>query len=306
MRVLVVGAGSIGGYFGGRLLQAARDVTFLVRPGRATALRSTGLVIKSPHGDAAIKDVPTVVSRDLKGAFDLILVSCKAFDLDEAINSFAVAVGNETIVLPMLNGMRHLDVLDQRFGSDRVFGGFCAITTTLNADREIVQSMPIQQLVFGARTPAASERAHAIAALLDTNYFESIRSDDIAQEMWEKWIFIACLSAATCLLRASVGGIVAVPGGKDFLESLAEECVSVASAYDHRPVGFFERAKAQLTLQRSPMTASMFRDMSLGAHTEADHTIGDLVARAEAAGVSVPKLKLAYTALQIYEHQRSG
>ncbi len=203
------------------------------------------------------------------------------------MNSFAGAVGSNTVVLSVLNGMRHLDALDQRFGRDKIFGGFCAITTTLNENREIVQSMPVQQLIFGARTPAASEKAHAIAASLDTGYFESIKSDDVIQEMWEKWIFIACLSAATCLLRASVGGIVAAPGGRDFLESLAEECVSVASAYGHKPVGFFERAKAQLTLKDSPMTASMFRDMSSGAHTEADHTIGNLVARAEAAGVSV-------------------
>lgn len=306
MRILVVGAGSIGGYFGGRLLQAAQDVTFLVRPRRADELRTAGLIIKSPHGDAELKNVPALLSRDIKSTFDVILLSCKAYDLEEAIESFAPAVGSESAILPMLNGMRHLDVLDQRFGRERVFGGLCAITTTLNEHREIVQLMPIQSVTFGARTTAGHGKAHLIGAVLRKGNFEAIVSDDIVQDMWEKWIFIACLSAATCLLRGSVGSIVAAAGGNEFLDGLIDECTTTASAHGHKPIGFFERAKGQLTLARSPMTASMYRDLSSGARTEADHVIGDLVARADAAGVPVPKLKSAYTALRVYEQQRSA
>lgn len=300
----MVGAGSIGGYFGGRLLQAKRDITFLVRPRRAAELESAGLVIRSPHGDAVLKNVPTVLSQDIGGPFDLIILSCKAYDLVGAMESFAPAVGRDTVILPVLNGMRHLDALDQEFGKEKVFGGLCAITTTLNESREIVQLMPIQSLTFGARTPRAAEKARAVAELLSAAKFDSNNSDDVVQDMWEKWIFIACLSAATCLLRTSIGNIVAAPGGYEFLTGLVEECSAIASAHDHKPAGFFERAKGQLTLAGSPMTASMFRDMSSGVRTEADHVIGDLLARAEAAGVSAPKLKVAYTALRIHEQQR--
>ena len=139
MRILVVGAGAIGGYFGGRMLEAGRDVTFLVRPRRAGELASAGLVIKSPNGDVTLKNPPTVQADKFTEKFDVVLLSCKAFDLDDAITSFAPAVGPQTSIIPLLNGMRHLDVLDKKFGRERVLGGLCAIAATLNEAREVVQ-----------------------------------------------------------------------------------------------------------------------------------------------------------------------
>src|ERR1700755_3429746 len=135
MRILVVGAGAIGGYFCGRMLQAGRGVTFLVRPKRAGELASAGLVIKSPNGDVTLKNPATVQADSIKDKFDVVLLSCKAYDLDDAIKSFAPAVGPQTSIIPMLNGMRHLDVLDNRFGKERVLGGLCAIAVTLNDTR---------------------------------------------------------------------------------------------------------------------------------------------------------------------------
>src|SRR6476646_11984857 len=151
MRIVAVGAGAIGGFFGGRLLQAGRDVTFLVRPGRAAELARDGLVIKSPNGDVTLQNPPTVQADKLNEKFDVVLLSCKAFDLDDAIKSFAPAVGPQTAIIPLLNGMRHLDVLDTRFGKDRVLGGLCGIAVTLNERREVVQLHPMQSLVFGER-----------------------------------------------------------------------------------------------------------------------------------------------------------
>ena len=148
MRVLVVGAGAIGGYFGGRMLQAGRDVTFLVRPRRAAELAAAGLVIKSPNGDVTLKNPPTVQADKLTEKFDVVLLSCKAFDLDDAIKSFAPAVGPQTAIIPLLNGMLHLDVLDAKFGRERVLGGLCAIAVTLNEKREVVQLQPMQSLEF--------------------------------------------------------------------------------------------------------------------------------------------------------------
>src|SRR6202043_1931860 len=110
MRILVVGAGAIGGYFGGRLLQAGRDVTFLVRPRRAAELAKAGLIVKSPHGDVTLAAPATTLSENIRRPFDLVLLSCKAYDLEGAMDSFAAAVGPETMILPLLNGMKHLDV----------------------------------------------------------------------------------------------------------------------------------------------------------------------------------------------------
>ena len=305
MRILVVGAGAIGGYFGGRMLQAGRDVTFLVRPKRAAELASAGLVIKSPNGDVTLKNPPTVQADKLNENFDLVLLSCKAFDLDDAIKSFAPAVGPRTAILPLLNGMRHLDLLDQRFGANAVLGGLCAIAVTLNENREIVQLAPMQSLGFGERNGQISERVQAIAETMSSGQFGAAASKQVIHDMWEKWVFLASLAASTCTMRAAVGHILAAPGGEDFILGILDECSAVASSEGYSPTGpFFERVKGMLTAEGSQLTASMFRDVKAGAKVEADHIIGDLIARADAAKVPAPKLKIAYTHLKTYENQR--
>jgi 2-dehydropantoate 2-reductase len=305
MRILVVGAGAIGGYFGGRLLQAGRDVTFLVRPRRAAELAEAGLVIKSPNGDVTLKNPPTVQADKLTEKFDVVLLSCKAYDLDDAIKSFAPAVGAQTAIIPLLNGMQHLDVLDGRFGRERVLGGLCAIAVTLNDKREVVQLQPMQFLNFGERDGKLPDRVRAIADVMASGEIGAVASETILQEMWEKWVFLASLAASTCLMRAAVGHILAAPGGKDFILGMLDECSAVAAAEGHAPSGpFFERVRGMLTTEGSQMTASMFRDIKAGAPVEADHVIGDLIARGDAAKVPVPRLRTAYTHLKAYEKQR--
>lgn len=306
MRVLVVGAGAIGGYFGGRMLEAGRDVTFLVRPRRASELASAGLVIKSPNGDVTLSNPPTVQADRLSDKFDVVILSCKAFDLEDAIKSFAPAVGDKTAIIPLLNGMLHLDALDKTFGAAHVLGGLCAIAATLNDKREVVQLQPMQSLGFGERAGGLSDRVRAIAET-----FAAINganaSEHVMQDMWEKWVFLASLAASTSLMRTSVGNILAAPGGKDFLLGILDECSAIAADAGHAPGGpFFQRTRGLLTTEGSPMTASMFRDIKAGLPVEADHVIGDLVVRADAAKIPVPKLRTAYTHLKAYEKQRSA
>jgi 2-dehydropantoate 2-reductase len=305
MRVLVVGAGAIGGYFGGRMLQAGRDITFLVRPRRAAELASNGLVIKSPHGDVTLKNPPTVQADTLRDHFDIVLLSCKAYDLDDAIASFAPAVGPRTSIVPLLNGMHHLDVLDGKFGEARVLGGLCAIAVTLNEAREVVHLQPMQSLTFGERDGAISERVRAIADIFESGKFGSSASAHVLQDMWEKWVFLATLAASTSLMRTALGNILAAPGGKDFLLGIFDECRAIATAEGYPPrTPFIERTLAMLTAEGSPLNASMFRDIKAGQPVEADHVIGDLIARADRAKVPVPRLRVAYTHLKAYEKQR--
>jgi len=306
MRVLVVGAGAIGGYFGGRMLQADRDVTFLVRPKRAGELASAGLVIKSPNGDVTLKNPPTVQADTIKDKFDVVVLSCKAYDLDDAIKSFAPAVGPQTSIIPMLNGMMHLDTLDRAFGRERVLGGLCAIAVTLNEQREVVQLQPLQTLGFGERDGGTSDRVRAIAEAFSV-VNGALPSENVIQDMWEKWVFLASIAASTSLMRAPIGAIVAAPGGKDFLLGILDECTAVAKAAGHEPGGpFFQRIKGMLTAEGSPGTASMFRDIKAGGKVEADHVIGDMIARADAAKIPVPKLRTAYTHLKAYENVRGN
>lgn len=304
MRVLVVGAGAIGGYFGGRMLQAGRDVTFLVRAKRASELSSAGLVIRSPNGDVTLKNPPTVQADAINGTFDVVLLSCKAYDLDDAMKSFAPAVGQKTSIIPMLNGMLHLNTLDQSFGRERVLGGLCAIAVTLNEQREVVQLQPMQSLGFGERDGTTSDRVRAIAEVF-SGVDGASASQHILQDMWEKWVFLASIAASTCLMRGPVGAILASPGGRDFLLGILDECTAVAKAAGHEPGGpFFQRIKGFLTTEGSPMTASMFRDIQAGARVEADHVVGDMIARADAGKIPAPKLRAAYTHLKTYEKLR--
>src|SRR5437762_12334931 len=299
MRILVVGAGAIGGYFGGRMLQAGCDVTFLVRPKRAAELAAAGLVIKSPNGDVTLKNPPAVQADQLTEKFDVVLLSCKAFDLEDAIKSFAPAVGSQTSIVPLLNGMLHLDVLDRKFGRERVLGGLCAIAATLNEHREVVQLNPMQSLSFGERDGKLSDRVRTIAETMASGNFGSSASENIVHEMWEKWVFLASLAASTCLMRAAVGNIVAAPSGKDFMLGMLDECSEVATAEGYAPrAPFLERTRGMLTAAGSQLTASMFRDVKAGAPVEADHVVGDLIKRGEAAKVPVRRLRLAYTHLR--------
>ena len=304
MRVLIVGAGAIGGYFGGRMLQAGRDITFLVRPRRASELAAAGLVIKSPNGDVTLKNPPVVQADTIKDKFDVVLLSCKAYDLDDAIKSFAPAVGERTAIIPLLNGMRHLDVLDKKFGASHVLGGLCLTAVTLNDKREVVQLGPVQSLGFGERDGKMSDRVRAIADVV-RSCIDGAASETVLQDMWEKWVFLASIAASTSLMRAPIGMILAAPGGKDFLLGILDECRAVATAEGYPPrAPALERATGMFTTEGSPLTASMFRDIKAGQPVEADHVIGDLIARADTAKISVPRLRTAYTHLKAYEQAR--
>lgn len=309
MRILVVGAGAIGGYFGGRLLEAKRDVTFLVRARRAAELADAGLRIRSRFGDVHIPNPPTVLAENLRETFDLVLLSCKAFDLEGAIASFAPTVGAGTAILPLLNGMRHLDLLDARFGGAHVLGGQCLIGVSLDERREIVHLNDRHELSFGERDGTLSERVHAIRRIMEGARFDAHASTEILQEMWEKWVFIAALAGSTCLMRAAVGDIVASPGGTDFILGLFEEVCGIATAegFAMREASA-ARLRATLTASGSTFTASMLRDIERNAPIEADHIVGDLLRRGKRDGASPSAssiLRIAYAHLKAYEARRT-
>ena len=305
MRILILGAGAIGGYFGARLLEAGKDVTLLVRPRRAAQLGERGLVVKSPLGDTLISAPPLVGVGDITAPYDLVVLSCKAYDLADAMDSIAPAVGPETAILPLLNGMRHLDWLDQRFGAARVLGGECLIASTLNERGEIIHMSDMHSLVFGSRTQPTSPRVEAIDEAFRGAKFVARASSEIVLEMWEKWVFLATLAGITCLMRANVGEIVAADGTA-LAVALFDECRSIAerAGYPTRPESI-ERMMGVITAPGSTLTASMLRDVERGAPVEADHILGDLLGRAPRDLSSEQfLLRVAYIHLKAYEARR--
>jgi len=301
----VVGAGAIGGYFGGRLLEARRDVSFLVRSRRAAQLARTGLVIRSRLGDIDFSAPPTVTADTLRQSFDLVLLSCKAYDLDDAMASVAPAVGPETVILPLLNGMRHLDALEARFGDSHVLGGQCLISAALDPDGRILHLSDTHSLSFGERNGSRSARIEAIASMLSGARFEARLSDAILQEMWEKWVFIATGAGITCLMRAAIGDIVAA-GAADLAAALLDECAAIATAQGFPPrPEFLARTRPMFTAPGSPLTASMLRDIERGAPIEANHILGDLLRRGGRNSQGGSLLNIAFCHAKAYEARRA-
>jgi 2-dehydropantoate 2-reductase len=302
MKILIVGAGSTGGYFGARLIQAGRDVTFLVRPARADALRAAGLQVLSPLGDFQVTP-RLVLAGGVDQPFDIVLVTVKAFGLAAAIEDFAPAVGPRTLILPVLNGMKHVDDLQARFGAERVVGGVCRVSTTLDAQGRIVHLAPLHELVYGELDGSRTARIEALHAFMSDAGFDARLSTHIAQDLWNKWILLATLGGVCTLARGSIGEIAAADGGREFVSAFLAESVAVATA-----AGFAPSPEASkfilgvLTAAGSPLTSSMYRDLVAGERVEADQILGDLCARARRTGVG---LQLAPTAfLQLDLHQR--
>lgn len=306
MRFLMVGAGALGGYFGARLLAAGRDVTFLLRPGRVAQLATTGLVVRSPCGDLDLPTPKHVLAQQIDGPYDVVVVGCKAYDLDATMDSFAPAVGPDTVILPLLNGLGHIDRLVARFGEARVLGGLCMISATLDDEGRVLHLNDMHSLSYGERAGGRSPRIDAIAAQFDGANFAATASETITQDMWEKWVFIASAAGLTSLMHASIGDIVAA-GGEDVALAIFDECCAIAAhnGFAPRP-GAITRGRAVVTTAGSPMTASMYKDMARGARVEADHILGDLLARApRSASITPSVLRTAYVHLKAYEFRRA-
>ncbi|HEY1742069.1 MAG TPA: ketopantoate reductase family protein [Granulicella sp.] len=300
MRILVIGAGAVGGYFGARLAAAGRNVTFLVRGGRAEQLRRTGLQIKSSQGDVTVQP-KLLLAAEIKEPFDLILLSTKAYSLDAAIHDFAPAVGPQTAIFPLLNGMRHLDMLVARFGEAAVLGGTTRIVADLDSEGIVHQVGPLHDVTYGERDKSVSPRIERIDATMRDCGFPTTLSSDILAAMWSKWVMLSSMAAITCLLRGSVGQVETVRGGVETAKALIAESSAIAMANGYpQTEEFLAQHTARMTQPGSALTASMFRDLQKGAPVEVEHVLGDFLSRGEACGVETPLLRAAYVQLSIY------
>ncbi|MEO6925774.1 MAG: 2-dehydropantoate 2-reductase [Rhodanobacter sp.] len=305
MRILMVGAGATGGYFGARLLQHGRDVTFLVRDARARQLAQHGLVVRSTTGNADLPAPTTLQASELRDPFDLIVLGCKAYGLEQAMTDIAPAVGPQTVILPLLNGMRQLELLEKKFAPQHVLGGQCVISAMLDSQGVVQHLNRMHSITFGELDGRASPRMQQITEAFADAGFDSRPSSHVLQDMWDKWFFLATLAGSTCLMRGSIGEIVAAHGGAAAALALLDECRAVAERFGYAPgERVLERARNMLTEAGSPLAASMLRDLQHGHPIEADHIIGDMLARAEQHHLPASMLALVYTHLKVYEAGR--
>lgn len=303
MRLLVVGAGSTGGYFGGRLTEAGRDVTFLVRPARAAQLRKQGLRIISPHGSAVLKP-KIVTAAEINEFYEAVLLTVKGFQLQAALDDIAPAIGPETMILPVLNGMQHLDVLARRFSSSNLVGCALKVATILENDGSIVQLNTLQDLAYGELNGRTTPRITALDEFMKGAPIGARLSSVIYREMWEKWALLAALGAATCLMRGTVGEIEVIHGSTDFVLALLDEIITIIKTVGEAPSSdFVKTTRQQLTAKGSPLVSSMFRDLQRGRHVEVEEILGDLVRRGAEADLKTPLLLAATIHLRIYQNK---
>ena len=306
MKLLVLGAGGVGGYFGGRLAAAGADVTFLVRPGRREQLRRDGLRVTSLRGDISMP-VQTVTADELKPGYDFVFLTCKAYDFDSAADAITPAMNGTCAVIPMLNGMSHLDRLDERFGAAQVMGGACLVNVSMRPDGVIQHLDMVQKLIFGERDRTKSARAQRFADALAKSIIDWELADDIVQSMWEKAVMLTTIAVSTVLFRANVGEILIAPGGKAAMLRTLDANVAVATHEGHPPrPASVEFSHAVLTNTESRMTASMLRDLEAGGAVESDHIVGFMLDCARRHGIDDTMLSLAFTHLKSYEARRAA
>jgi 2-dehydropantoate 2-reductase len=305
VRILFVGAGATGGYFGGRLAQAGRDVTFLVRPGRAATLTRRGLRIRGPEGETVVEKPRTVTADTVDGPYDLVVLAVKSYALEQAMHDMTPALGPRTVIVPLLNGMRHIDLLVGAFGAERVWGGVCVIMATLDADGDVVVTGGLHRLGFGPLDGGDDDRLPDVTFALEGVEFDSNPSRTIVPDMWEKWVLLASLGAITTLMRGTIGDINRAAGGAAFAQAVVAESIAVATAAGHEPRPGAVTTFESMATSAAPTTSSMYRDMVAGQPVEADAILGDFVAEAARHEVPVPLLSAAYTNLSLYSASRA-
>lgn len=306
MRILCLGAGALGGYFGGRLIEAGADVTFLVRPARQQNLRDKGLRIESAFGDFSTP-VKTLTSVEGCAPFDVILLSCKAYDLDSAMTAIAPAVGQETLILPVLNGLSHMDRLNARFGQQQVLGCVAKIAATLTADGVVKHLNDWRFLIFGEQDGTLSPRVAALKTLLDQTSIVATASTDIMQAMWEKLVHLSTIAGMTSLMRASVGEIARTDAGSALMTAFLKSNAAIARCEGYPPSdSFMTEYLGILSNPQSPYTASMLRDIERHGPTEGAHIIGFMLEKARQHGLDASMHEIISVHLQAYEQRRAA
>jgi 2-dehydropantoate 2-reductase len=306
MRILVVGAGAVGGYFGAYLAEAGRDVTFLVRPQRAQQLQRDGIRIISPQRNLTIKP-QTITTDQIHAPYDIIFLSVKSFALDQAIADMYPAVGPDTMIYTALNGMRHIHILAKRFGPHPVLGGVCMVSTELDSEGRIVQFNDMQTLTYGERDGQITPRIQQLDETFRGAGFETELSANIMQAMWQKWVGISALGLVNCLFNGALGEINAVPYGEETALQALDECAAVAAACGYPPAKpFLENVHQRIINKGSKLTSSMYRDMQKGAKLEADAILGDLLEHSRSHNLKTPLLQAACVRLRVYQNTISS
>jgi len=302
MNILVVGAGAIGGYFGGRLVEQGKDVTFLVREKRKFQLDQDGLMVESVNGNMKLK-VKTLLAGEKAEIFDVIILSTKAYHLDGAIESIRPYVSEQTMILPLLNGINHVKALGDAFGDEHVIGGMCSIESTLDASGKILQTSVLQDLVYGERNGVKTERILKLQEAFSGAKANFLLSENIEQDMWNKYLFIATVAGVTSLFRSPIGPIRELTYGLQMIKSVLQEATDIMRTIKAPLIDKIEEFQlARINNLGYKMKSSLQRDMEKQMPIEADHFFGYLLEQAQVNDVKAQAIETIYANLKLYEN----
>ncbi|RJS57920.1 2-dehydropantoate 2-reductase [Bacillus subtilis] len=303
MKFLVVGAGGVGGYIGGRLAEQGNDVTFLVRQKRAEQLKETGLVIHSEKGDVSFQ--PALITAGDTGRFDVVIIASKAYSLGQVIDDVKSFIDQESVIVPFLNGYRHYEQLFTVLSKEQVLGGLCFIESALDNKGEIHHTSASHRFVFGEWNGGRTERITALEEAFSGVKADVIISGHIEKDIWKKYLFIAAQAGITTLFQRPLGPILETEGGRHTAQTLIAEIGAILRK-EGVPADpdLEEESFRTMTSMSYHMKSSMLRDMENGQTTEGDHLHGFLLGKAKRLSLAAPILETVYANLQMYEAEK--
>ncbi|MFK3664120.1 ketopantoate reductase family protein [Ochrobactrum teleogrylli] len=302
MRILVVGAGAVGGYFGGLWSAAGRDVTLVVREVRRDGINQSGLTLVRKGSEMRTRP-SAIIATDIRSSFDIVFLAVPGHAVAETIAEIRPAIGPDSVIIPSLNGVRHFDVLRDTFG-DAVLGSVVKCVTALDDRGRIVELAPVAEIAIGPWSGVNDGRLDAVRSSLAIEGMEVRISTVIHEEIAEKWLMMVALGAANSLLGGSVGEINADPDGAWVIQEMLREAhrALVEAGMPPRPAVLDTLAR-MLSDPASSQTSSLYRNMLVQRLVEHEPIIGDMLVRVGNRR-TFPLLSAAYARLSIYEARR--
>ena len=302
MRIAIIGAGGVGGYFGARLQQAGADVHFVARGAHLAAMRREGLTVESPLGNIHLSSVKATESPADIGPADMVWLSVKLWDMDSAVQSMRPLIGPGTGIISFQNGVQKDEILRAAFGDGAVMGGVAYIATNIDRPGVIKHTGTMQRLVFGEYGGRRSKRAETLLDLCVRGGINAELSDDVRKAIWEKFVFLVGLSGSTTTMRETIGPIRSHPQSRRFLSDLMGETVAVGRALGVAlPADFADQRLAFVDSLPDAMTSSMHHDLKAGKRLEVSWLSGGVAQLGEKAGVATPMNRAVWDILALYE-----
>lgn len=302
MKIAMMGSGGVGGFFGGRLVKAGFDVSFIARGAHLAAMREHGLTIENPpQGDIQIPKVSATDDPASIGTADLVILSVKLWDTEAAVQQMRPLVGPDTAVLSLQNGVTKDDILRREFGAQAVMGGVCYVATRIARPGVILQTGTMQRIVVGEYDGSKSPRAVELHAALARSGVTAELSDDVRRSIWEKYVFLVGMSAATASMRKTLGPIRGNPQTRAFLLDLMRETVAVGRAHGVAlPADYAETRLAFADSLPETMTTSMHHDLESGGRLELAWLSGGVVKLGAEKGIATPLNRAVCDILALY------